>query len=182
MLPALAIGGQLLGHAYQNYQSQKANKKYKNFMDRRESELEGTFNQEYYKNALETPGAQSALAIVRDRMKENNQNLNNQTVRTGATAEAATAAKSENNQQVSDMVNKLVQSRESSKPGMLSNYMNQKAALDNQRGQYLQQKRGQWGRFGQNVAKASSTVLDAYSKGLFSGNEDDPNLLGDGGQ
>ena len=172
MIPALAVGGQLLGHAYQNYQSSKANKRYKNFLDRRESEMEGLFNQEYYKNALETPGAQSALAIVRDRMKEGNRDIGNEAVRTGATAEAQTASKAENNQQMSDMVNRLVQAREQSKPGMLSSYMGQKANLDRERGNYINQKRAQWGKFGQNVAGAASGVLDAYSKGLFSGNNE----------
>ena len=173
MLPALAVGGQLLGHAYQMAQSRQANKGYRNFMDQRESELEGLFNQEYYKNALETPGAQSALAIVRDRMKENNRNISNEAVRTGATAEAQTAAKSANNKQMADMVNRLVSAREQSKPGMLNSYMNQKANLDNNRQNYMNQKRMQWGQFGNNVASASTNVLDAYSKGLFSNDEEE---------
>ncbi len=169
-LPALAIGGQLLGHAFQNYQSRKANQRYKNFMKKRESELEGMFNQEYYKNALETPGAQSALAIVRDRMKENNQNLNNQAVRTGSTAESSAASKSVNNQQMSDLVNRLISKEGRYKSTILKDYIKNKALINQEKTDYMKTKMNDWAAFGQNVAGSATSVLDSYTKGLYSSN------------
>lgn len=181
---AVALGGQVLGSVYQNYQSKKQNEAYLENLKQREATNRGLYNQRYYQDPTQTEGMQSSLALIRDRLAESNKNLSDSAVRTGSTAEESVATKGESQEGMNRFVNRVVARSTARKDNIFNQYMTRKTALDNERANYENSKRGQWENFGQNVAKTTSSIIDAYSQGLFkkgSGSSSQPTIK-DGGQ
>ena len=167
MIPAIIAGGAGLGNLFGSYQSAKANNRAFDYLKSKQRDLDSAYNQDYYKDYMDTVESRSAISRYRDQLKKMNPALNNTAVKTGATAETVVATGGKMNDSYAGFLNDLAGNATAYKQRIRDNYLNRKAALDGQEFNILQNKAQQWDNFGQNVTNASGSILNAWAGGAF---------------
>ena len=168
-IPLSILAGQLIGNAVGQAGSAKANKDRQKFLDKRLTDLGAWYKTESNTPFLQTEMAQSVLSRLRDEMARNNQSMGNNAISRGATAEAVTAQKSEQQKRYGGTLTDLAGYGTQYKDNLRRDYQGQLNSLLNMKDQAYAQKSQDWMNFASGMNTAAGGLFSAYGGGAFGG-------------
>jgi hypothetical protein len=156
-----------LASLYGSIKSAEANKQIDNQINRRKSDLQSWYDNEYNTPYLDTADARGALTVLRKNLGEQMQKVNQGNAIKGASDEAQVATAEAGQKKMSDAVTRLAGYGTHYKDAIRRDYMNRQMALDNMEGQNLARKSQQWTNFMNNAMNAGMGFSEADANGAF---------------
>ena len=176
-IPFVGTGLSVAGSIFGQIQANKAQKQYDGFLSNRRKELTSKLNASQYGDYLSSDTAKSALEQIRKNMKATREATTNSAIQGGATPEAVIATEGKMQDKYQDAIGSLVAQGDQIKQRDRYMYEGLGQSLDNQQAMSNAQKIMQWGQFGQNVAGATSGIMNAWANGGFDGKVSRAKLL-----
>jgi len=186
-LGSTALG--LAGNIWANSQAAEANRQYNDYMQQsleeqkkvnqgRKTDLESTFNKEYYQNYLDTEAARALQKRFSQYSKDAMENIRGQATASGATPEAVVAQQKTIGDQYNDLLGNLAEKATSYKMGLQNQKNMQKLGLwqmddslksktDAFNAQRFQNKLQSANNLSSNISGATSGLLNAWAEGAF---------------
>lgn len=149
---ALGIGASIFG----GISASKAMKKIKKNIEGQMRENQDWYNRRYNEDATQRADAQRVLTMTNDNIRRRNRQAEGVQAVMGGTEESVSAARTANNQALSDVMSQIVVNGERRKDQVEQQYLETKAALNDKLNNLEQAK-------AQNVAQAAQGVADAGS-------------------
>lgn len=170
-VPMLVAGGLSLGaNLFAQSRGHQATKKYNqymgNMMDRREADIEGWFNKDYYQDFMNTDAARSVLSRLRSQYGDMIEGMDSSAIKSGATSEGKTAKKSEMAKRYAEALNNMVGYGMQRKDQAMGRRDQQMGALDNLRygfmtNQYNQRLQSA-ANMGQNMTSSIGQLASSF--------------------
>jgi hypothetical protein len=153
-------------------QSAIANREIDKYISGMNRGVESWYNSEKGKTYLDSPGGQSALAILSRRLKKRNEGINNEIAKGGASNEKVVAAKSDGIDTFSNFISSLAEYDQKRKEGLKGQYLARKDRVNNMTLNNLGRKSDNWSNFSNNAGNTLSSILYADNAGAFDKWED----------
>ena len=169
LVPIATTSVGFLGNLYGSKKSAQANNRAFDFLKQKQADLNSVYNQDYYKDYMNTTESRSAIKRFQEGLRKMNPSLNNTAVKTGATPESVVATGGRMTDSYADFMNNLAGKSTAYKQRVKDMYEQRKAAMEGQEFNILQNKASQWDNFGQNVSNTSGSLLNAWANGAFDG-------------
>ena len=169
MIPLAIAGAGFLGNLFGSMKSAEANNRAFDFLKQKQADLNSAYNQDYYKDYMNTVESRSAIKRFQEGLRKMNPSLNNSAVKTGATPESVVATGGRMTDSYADFMNNMAGKATAHKQRVKDMYEQRKSALEGQEFNILQNKASQWDNFGQNVSNTSGSLLNAWANGAFDG-------------
>lgn len=160
---AIAAGASLAGSLFGGMKSAKARRKQRRLLEKRENEINNTFNREYYQDFLDREQSKSFLSRLREQMKDATKVADNSAIVTGATDESKIAQKAALQKNYAGAINQLAGMATQHKDNILNWHQNAKAGIYGQKQGMLDHKAQQWTNFMNNALGAASSFSGMMS-------------------
>lgn len=161
IVPIAATVGSLAAQAYGQAQSAEANQAAENYLNSRINTLSNKFNQDYYKDFVDSEAARSTMSRLKSEYAEMAKNVTGASA-AGATAESEIAQKDNLQKRFGEAMNNLAGMGTQYKLQQKQMYDNNMMGLEGQKMSLLQQKAAKWDNFGTNANNAANGVWQAY--------------------
>ena len=168
---ALAVGSTLVS-LFGSLKSAEANKRYDNYLNKRETDLDNWYNKEYNTNFLDTTQGRSAVGALRTQYGETMKKVSQNNAIAGASDEAKVATGDKVQRSLAGDVARVAGYGTYYKDNIRREYQGFKHNLQNMQQQNLANKASQWGTLMDNATNASigfAEAGDAFGDGSGSG-------------
>lgn len=155
----LSAGTSGIGSLIGGMQSAKANREMEGYVTGMKNKNDAWYNKNYNTNYLDTDEAKSAIRVLLDQMKENNEASESSGAITGATAEKNVALKGEQNKGFSTALTRLAGYGTQRKQMIESQYMNRDSQIDQAKLGILSGKAQNGTQFSQNAQGVGQNML-----------------------
>lgn len=136
------------------------------------------FNREYYQDFLQRSENQSAIKMLRDHMKRENESAAQTAVITGATPEAVAKQKEISNEAVGNTISKVAANSSSVRDNVMNRYLNYRANLNGQLQSALNQKMNLHNQNAIQFANLMQNGLNTLSSSFVGDNKNGEGGLG----
>lgn len=162
IVPLIGMAASAGISAYGQSQSAKANEQVNNYLQSRINTLTNKYNNDYYKDFMDSEVARSTMSRLGSEYKEMAKNITSSAA-AGTTAEAEIAQKDNLQKRFGEAMNNLAGMGTEYKLNLKQQYDNNMMNLEGQKMSLLQQQAQKWNNLGQNAAGAANGLWSAYS-------------------
>lgn len=167
-LPALAIGGALVGTGasiFGKHKEAQAQRKFDRWVSDQSNKLEAWYAKESNTDYLDTAEGKSISEGLKKTLKENSKRTKEGAIKTGGSHEAEVASKEQAYESLGDSFRKIAGMGTQRKENLRREYMGQKQNLDNLRMGRMKQEADSWSTFANNAGKTASSWVGVGAEG-----------------